>query len=140
MVAMERPERPDLSAMTSAIEDLRRSLDNAKQTQRKMFQVTGTAWSPDRMIKAVVGPRGQLIDLEIDPRVYRQPNSKALAASILATVRAAVDLAIEQTQQILDDNLPSDLRGTKVGNFDTRRLMRSHDADLKAQAEEPDDD
>ena len=132
-------EPPQLSAMLNVLQDLNRTLDNAAQTQREIFEVTGIAWSEDRLIKAVVGPRGQLIDLELDPRIYRKPNSKALSATIISTVRAAVDQAMAKTQDILDRNVPKELRSGRPKGFDVGRLIRSHDADLKSIAEEGED-
>jgi len=135
-------ERPDPSAMLSLVQDLNKTLSNVADTQRKMLAVTGTAWSDDRMIKAVVGPRGQLIDLEIDPRVYRKPNSKALAATILSTVRAAVEQAVTKTQEIVDESMPQINDMVRPGpnpGMDMRKLMRSHDADLKKIVEEAED-
>ncbi len=135
-------ERPDPSAILNLVQDLNKTLSNVADTQKKMMAVTGTAWSDDRMIKAVVGPRGQLIDLEIDPRVYRKPNSKALAASILSTVRAAVDLAMKQTKEIVDQAMPQVNDMIRPGpnpGLDMRQLIHSHDADLKKIAEEADD-
>ncbi len=135
-------QRPDGSAILNLIGDLNRALDSATETQRKIIEVTGTAWSENRLIKAVVGPRGQLIDLQIDPRVYRTPNSTALAASILATVRAATDQAMAQTREIIDQAMPDarDILGTgpRPGP-NLAKLMRGHDADLKKLAEEADD-
>jgi DNA-binding protein YbaB len=133
---------PDPSAIVSLIQDLNKTLSKVGDTQRKMLGVTGTAWSDDRMIKAVVGPRGQLIDLEIDPRVYRKPNSKALAASILSTVRAAVEQAVQKTQELVDQTMPQVndmIRSGPNPAMDMRKLIRSHDADLKKIAEEADD-
>lgn len=135
-------ERPDPSAILNLVQDLNKTLDNVADTQRRMMAVTGTAWSDDRMVKAVVGPRGQLIDLEIDPRVYRKPNSKALAASILSTVRAAVDLAMKQAKEIVEQampNVPDMIRPGATKGVDMRQLIQSHDADLKKIAEESDD-
>ncbi len=129
-------ETPPLSAMASVLQELNSTLDNAARTQREIFEVTGTAWSEDRMIKAVVGPRGQLIELEIDPRIYRKPNSKALAATIVATVRTAVDDAVAKTQEILDRNLPRELRTGRAQGMNVARLIRSHDADLKKTLDE----
>jgi DNA-binding protein YbaB len=129
-------ETPPLSAMLNVLQELNSTLDSASRTQREIFDVTGTAWSEDRLIKAVVGPRGQLIELEIDPRVYRKPNSKALAASIVGTVREAVDQAVAKTQEILDRNLPKELRTGRANGMDVGRLIRSHDADLKKTLEE----
>lgn len=128
---MDRP-RPNWSAIESVVGDLHKSLDNMGDMHRKLMRVTGTAWSSDRLVKAVVGPRGQLVELEIDPRVYRQPNSKALAAKIVATVHSAVDDVLRQTSEILDENLPSD-RGLGFGlSLDNPavRLARRHDADV----------
>ena len=82
-------EMPPLSALQNAVEELHRTLADAKQTQREIFEVTGTAWSDDRFVKAVVGPRGQLVELELDPRIYRRPNSTALAATKNAATSVA---------------------------------------------------
>ncbi|MFC7548809.1 YbaB/EbfC family nucleoid-associated protein [Plantactinospora sp. GCM10030261] len=123
-------ERPQMSAVRAMLDELKGAMANMGETQRKMLEVTGTGWSPDRMIKAVVGPRGQLVELEIDPRVYRTPNSKALAASILSTVRAAVDDATEKTKEIMDATLPMEGGTAMIGNANLVDVMRSHDADL----------
>lgn len=136
----ETPELPSRSALHGMLDDLRTSMENMRKTQEKVFEVRGTAWSDDRLIKAVVGPRGQLIELDIDPRVYRRPNSKALSASIVATVRQATDDAMRKSQEIMDENTPTDMRLDKAGGLDIRRLMRTHDADLKLDPEEGDDD
>jgi DNA-binding protein YbaB len=123
-------ERPQWSAITSMIGDLRQTLAEAGQAQRQMLQVTGVAWSDDRLIRAVVGPRGQLIDLEIDPRVYRTPDARQLSASILATVRAAVADAALKTREILDKAMPRDHGEDLIGPSPLDRLVTSHDADL----------
>lgn len=123
-------ERPQWSAIRGVIDDLQQTIENAAQTRQQIMEITGTAWSDDRLIKAVVGPRGQLIELEIDPRVYRTPNSKALAASIVSTVRAAVEDANKQTREIVDKVMPKDRGLGLIGKTDFDVLMESHDADL----------
>jgi DNA-binding protein YbaB len=123
-------ERPQWSAIRGVIDDLQQTIENAAQTRQQIMEITGTAWSDDRLIKAVVGPRGQLIELEIDPRVYRTPNSKALAASIVSTVRAAVEDANKQTKEIVDKVMPKDRGLGLIGKTDFDVLMESHDADL----------
>jgi DNA-binding protein YbaB len=132
-------ERPDLTAIFSMIDDLRQTMGSVNETHKKMAQVTGVAWSDDRLVKATVGPRGQLVDLEIDPRVYRQPNSKALAATIVATVRRASEEAMAKTQAIVDAAMPSDFGVAKLGNLSMAKLMRSHDADLPKKLESDDE-
>jgi DNA-binding protein YbaB len=123
-------ERPQWSAIRAVIGDLHQTLDNAAQTRQQVLEITGTAWSDDRLVKAVVGPRGQLIELEIDPRVFRTPNSKALSASILSTVRAAVEDANQKTREIVDKAMPKDRGLGLLGATDFDQMMSSHDADL----------
>lgn len=131
-------DRPSLSAMSDILHDLTKTLDGAEQTQRRMLRVKATVSSEDRLVTATVGPRGQLIDLTIDPRVYRRPNAGALAATIVATVREAAEKAMSEVQAIMDEALPRDLRIRSGGKLDMERLMRSHDADLAAEEEESD--
>jgi DNA-binding protein YbaB len=114
--------------------DLRRSVDRMGSMQRQLMQVTGRAWSEDRMVKAVVGPRGQLIELEIDPRVYRTPNSKALAATIVATVHAAVENVLRDSAEILDANIPRDAGLGLGADSPAMRMARRHDADVLKEA------
>jgi DNA-binding protein YbaB len=130
---------PDWGALYGMVADLNQAVSGLEATQRRIFKVTGVAWSDDRMVKAVVGPRGQLIDLEIDPRVYRKPNSKALAATILVTVRRAVEDATRRTQEILDESVAGDLRVGTIGGLDVRRLIQTHDDDLPREEGEGDE-
>jgi DNA-binding protein YbaB len=130
-------DRPDWSALSSMISDVQRAFGGINETQREMLEVSGTAWSDDRMIRAVVGPRGQLMELEIDPRVYRKPNSKALAADIVATVRKAVLDANQKARAVLEKSLPSDMRRTDLGGgMDLDRLLGSHDADIRIKGDD----
>ncbi len=123
-------DRPSWSSVGEMMAELRQAIGTISESQRKMMQVTGTAWSPDRSIKAVVGPRGQLLALDIDPRVFRKPNSKALADQIITTVRLAVEDATEQVRTILEANVPTDFRIQPSDGLDIGRLMHTHDADL----------
>ncbi len=73
----------------------------------------GRCLSDGRLIRVVVDPRGQLTELEIAPRIYRNPHSTQLSASILATGRTAVAGAAGKTKQIMDRAIPRD-RGLGV--------------------------
>jgi DNA-binding protein YbaB len=116
--------------------DLRKATADLPNLHQRMLTVTGTAWSPDGMIKAVVGPRGQLLELDIDPRVLRQPNSKALSASIVQTVRAAVEDAGRQSSEMLSASLPGDLRARQLGGTDMTTFVGSHDADVRVKKDD----
>jgi DNA-binding protein YbaB len=124
-------DRPDWSIVRSMIDDLHRARNNLASSQQKILKIKGEAWSEDRLVKVVVGPRGQLIDLEIDPRVFRNPNSKALANTILATVRAAVDDAQRQSREVRDELIPKDLRALAEGRQGNPDLLTLHDCDLE---------
>jgi DNA-binding protein YbaB len=128
------PGRPDWGALRDMVADLRQATADLPNLHQRMLAVTGTAWSPDGMIKAVVGPRGHLLELDINPRLLRQPNSKALSASIVRTVRAAVEDAGRQSSELLNQSLPPDLR--QLGQMDVRTFVGSHDADVRVRSED----
>jgi DNA-binding protein YbaB len=88
---------------------LKKTAESLPKTQERMMSVTGVSFSDDRMIKVVVGPRGQLVDLEIDPRVFRRPDAVELSAKILATAGEAVRKVTDQVQEIMAEQLPPDM-------------------------------
>jgi hypothetical protein len=110
--------------------DIQKTIDNIDDIQKQMLSVTAESWSSDRMVRVTVGPRGQLIDLELDPRIYRRPNSKALAASIVATVREAVEEATRRTTEIMERNTPSDIRAPLTDST-LGKILQTPDAELK---------
>jgi DNA-binding protein YbaB len=123
-------DRPEWSTLASMVDDLKRAVGSLGETQQKMMRVTGTGWSADRLIKATVGARGQLTDLQIDPRVFRDPDSGRLAESILAAARAAVADANAQSMALVDATVPADLRRGPFGGADSLgALITRHDGD-----------
>lgn len=133
------PGRPDWGVLRDMMSDLRKATAGLPDLHERLLSVTGTAWSPDGMIKAVVGPRGHLLELDIDPRVLRQPNSKALSASIVQTVRAAVEEAGRQNSELLSASLPGDLRRQQLGDIDMTTFVGSHDADVRVRKDDRDE-
>jgi DNA-binding protein YbaB len=91
------------------LEQLKKAAEELPKTQERMKSITGVAWSGDRMVKVVVGPRGQLVDLEIDPRVFRRPDAAELRAKILSASAAAVGQVTDQVQEIMTERFPSDI-------------------------------
>jgi hypothetical protein len=53
-----------------------------RSLQEGVDRISATACSPDGPITAVVGGRGQLLDLTLDPRIYRDQDATALAEAI----------------------------------------------------------
>jgi DNA-binding protein YbaB len=128
-------DRPNWGALSDMIGELRRATAGIPEVQRRMLEVTGEAWSDDRLIRAVVGPRGHLLELDIDPRVFRKPDSKALSAAIIATVREAVEDATGQARGIFEEGLPSDMRAGRIGKVDFADLAFRHDADVRSKGD-----
>lgn len=105
---------PDVSppgdeAMRGLMDELDRALENLPDTQQQLMSLRGVARSDDGLVKAEVGPRGQLVDLAIDPKVFRQPDAKLLEASIMQAVTAAVRQVSERTQEIIFGQVPPEV-------------------------------
>jgi DNA-binding protein YbaB len=86
--------------------DLDRLRGGMQTLQQKLHQITATAKSDDGFITAVVGPRGQLIRLDIDARIYRRPDSRQLATSITKTIQAATADAMQQVADACKPYMP----------------------------------
>jgi DNA-binding protein YbaB len=67
-----------------------------------------TEKSLDGLVAATVGARGELLSLDIDPRVFRRPDSRHLADTITETVNKAAAKAREQVVEIFEPLIPAD--------------------------------
>jgi DNA-binding protein YbaB len=127
-------DRPNWASLYAVVDDLKRAVGSLGETQRKLAHVTGTGRSADRLVTVTVGPRGQLVDLEIDPRVFRNPDARGLADAILAAARAAVEDANVKTMSVVDGTVPAELRSGPFGGDDTLgALINRHDADMATE-------
>ncbi len=110
-------------------ERLRAGLD---ELQERLAEFSATARSDDGHVTATVGPRGQLIKLELDPRIYRDHDAAGLAHKITATVRNAADSATEGVQKLVSGYLPAGAAAAdylRDGSFGS--LLRRSDALLR---------
>jgi DNA-binding protein YbaB len=119
---------------------LKKATESLPKTRERMMSVSGVAWSPDRMVKVVVGPRGQLVDLEIDPRVFRRPDAAQLRATILDASSAAVRDVGGQMKELMEEQIPPEfveLRNQmlpeRAGSMDTPQRT---DAEIYAERKE----
>lgn len=87
---------------------LRRLADNVRALRDEVDLIEAAADSPDGQIRATVNGRGDLLDIDVSERVFRHPDSVALAAAIVATVRSAQDSADRQIARITQNTFPSD--------------------------------
>ena len=132
-------EMPSRTALESIMGELRKAMASIPDTQQRLMELSGTAWSADRTVKVVVGPRGQLVDLEIDPRVFRRPDAHALRSAILAASAQAVNQVVEKSQELMYEQLPPEVAELRErfqpGRPDpVARAFRS-DADIVAERE-----
>jgi DNA-binding protein YbaB len=108
---------------------LRSGMDDMQQ---RLAQLQVTAESEDGLIRATVGPRGQLIDLRLDRRIYRDMDAGELGRKIVATVEKAAAQVAEQVQHMMSDYLPADsgpMQFIKDNNFGS--LLRRQDAIMR---------
>jgi DNA-binding protein YbaB len=82
--------------------DLARALRAART---RMDDVRGRAESEDGLVVVEVDGTGLVQLLELDPRIYRAPDSDALAEKILATIGAAVVDATRQAVGVARETL-----------------------------------
>lgn len=91
---------PDVEGAKAYLESLtgqiKKLVEEGPEVAQRAAKLQASATSPDGLITATVDSRGSLIELELDPRIYRRPNSVELAELIVATTRAASDAVAEQ--------------------------------------------
>lgn len=86
--------------------DFQRMLDEGPEVAARAREISVTKKSRDGLVSVTVGARGDLVHLDLDPRVYRRPDSRALADAIVETVQAAAVEAQEQVVETLSTVLP----------------------------------
>lgn len=101
----------DLSGMRAQAAELmaqfERVRDGAGELQQKLKAVSVTVTSDDGLVKATCGPRGQVVKVEFDPRIYRRPNSKELSATVTETIRKASAQAMAEVEELCKPWIPS---------------------------------
>jgi DNA-binding protein YbaB len=96
----------DLQGLRAYAEELSNQFEKIRggltDMQRKLTAVTASAKSADGHVTATVGARGQLVKLQLDPRIYRTPDSAKLAETITETVHTAAEEAAGKVQAVVD--------------------------------------
>ncbi|HEV7973958.1 YbaB/EbfC family nucleoid-associated protein [Amycolatopsis sp.] len=107
--------------------------DDLLAVQGKLAAVEASAESGSGLISASVDGRGELLELRLDPRIYRDTDSAALAKAITATIREAVSQAHDQVFELTKHTLsPEKTREDTDLGFDRvlhgldRQLEKSH--------------
>lgn len=108
---MESFGRGDAAGLQAYAEELRttfmRLQDEGAELHAKARAVQATETSRDGLVSVTVGSRGELVRLDIDPRVYRRPDARALADSITETVQRAAAKAQERIIEVFEPLIPA---------------------------------
>jgi DNA-binding protein YbaB len=88
------------------MDDYSRQVDRLKGMRADLEEVTATATRPDGLVTVVVGPRGAVRDIRLDPRVYRRLDSGELAQAIMQLIGKATADVAEQTKKIMTPFMP----------------------------------
>jgi DNA-binding protein YbaB len=100
--------------------------------QRRLAELRVSADSDDGLIRATVGPRGQLLDLRLDRRIYRDMDAAELGRRIVATVERATAQTSVQVEQLVAGCLPADSGPMRyIRDNDFGSLLRRQDAIMR---------
>ncbi|GAA3649217.1 hypothetical protein GCM10022224_009950 [Nonomuraea antimicrobica] len=84
----------------------------------KAVQVTKT--SRDGLVSVTVGARGDLLGVDLDPRVFRHLDARGLADAILGAAREAAAAAQERVMEIFEPAIPREhLKAHLEGDVET---------------------
>ncbi len=104
---------------------LRSGLD---EIQERLAEMRVEARSEDGLITATVDARGQLTDLRLDRRVYRETDPDRLSRAILTTVREATARAGDDVRELMTAYLPAESGAMRfVRDQDFGSLLRRQD-------------
>jgi DNA-binding protein YbaB len=92
--------------LTGRFAEYARLAEQVKAMRDRVDEIRGTGYSDDGLITATVGGRGELLELELDPRIYREQNSAELAAKIVSTIREAAADAEQEATKFAETLLP----------------------------------
>lgn len=93
------PREPACTRFTGRVDETTRRVgvlaeyerlaEEVESLRRAIADTEETADSADGLVSATVGGNGELVELWLDPRIYRSPDSSALAATITETIHRA---------------------------------------------------
>ncbi|MGW2158459.1 YbaB/EbfC family nucleoid-associated protein [Nonomuraea sp. NPDC001699] len=116
-------EDADVVGLQAYADELRetfmRMQREASDLNAKAQAIRVTEKSDDGLVSATVSVRGELIRLDLDPRLYRRPNARGLADSITDTIRRATAKALEELVELFEPVVPPEqLRAHLEGDLE----------------------
>jgi DNA-binding protein YbaB len=93
--------------VAARLAEYERLAEDVRAMRDGLDRIRAAAYSPDGLVSVTVGGRGELLDLTLDPRIYRDQDAGALAGTITETVRDAVAkaerAAVRITERLVGD-------------------------------------
>lgn len=137
---MQPSNRPDYLPNTAGVrayaEELekrfRRLQEEGPKLQERARSLQVTEKSGDGLITATVGARGELIRLDIDPRIYRRPDARALADDITETIKKAGAKARDEVVELFATLVPREQVTAQLSG-DTNALIEMMQKQLRGE-------
>ena len=113
--------------LESLMEDAHKLLGNAAEMKRKLEELTVSTKSEDGFVVTTVDARGRLVQLDLDPRIYRSPNAGALSRQIIEAYQRAVDKVEQDSRTILEKYLPREFDVDRFTDIDLEKYAARRD-------------
>lgn len=82
-------------------------VEEIRAAQGEIEAIHETAHSPDGLVAATVSGSGRILELDLNPRIYRHHDTQALSRQILAAVDEATAHAQRQVTEVIGRLAPS---------------------------------
>jgi DNA-binding protein YbaB len=97
------------ASLEELMDDYSKQVGRLNEMRRDLDKVSATASRPDGLVTVVVGARGQVQDIRLEPRVYRKLDSAELSRSIMKLIGEATADVSAQMQKIMTPFMPEGL-------------------------------
>lgn len=107
---MTSSESPDITGMRAYAESLKSQFEDLVERgpdlAKNAREVQITEKSSDGLVSVTVNANGRLVRLDLDPRIYRRPDSRELADTIVDTIERASEAVQERVLDIFEPLVP----------------------------------
>jgi DNA-binding protein YbaB len=107
-------------------------VEQGPELARRARAVQATETSPDGFVSVTVGPQGRVVRLDLDPRIYRQQDARALADLITETIEHAVWAAEDKVVEVMSEVADADQVRAML-NGDDEQLVGIVDDQLRGR-------
>jgi DNA-binding protein YbaB len=97
------------TSLEELMDEYSKQAERLRQMRYDLDQVSATATRPDGLVTVEIGPRGQVRDIVLDPRVYRKLDSGELSRAIMALIGEATADVSAQMKKIMTPFMPEGL-------------------------------